>query len=200
MQISIKHNKCVQQLYISFSLIYLPMSRYNDHLHVPYDQNFFSPSFQRWYRPSSPLAEKGLPEPKFSFSSTQVPSLLDIDVRNSECVIESNHSSNSACSNSINSNSKHECWGAPGQDGRIECITTEADGCLKCLCKLRSWTAAWVPTTAAASTAADCKTNRCLWVSFNELAAATSPSHTHYSSQKETRVATIWQQKCADMD
>ena len=53
-----------------------------DHPHVSsFDPTFLSTPARRRYRPASPLAEEeGLP--RFSFQSTQVPSLLDIDVRN----------------------------------------------------------------------------------------------------------------------
>ena len=51
-----------------------------DHLHVP--SGSFSPHQRPRYRQNSPFAEEEGLEPRFSFESTQVPSLLDIDVRN----------------------------------------------------------------------------------------------------------------------
>ena len=54
------------------------MSR--DHLHVP--SGSFSPSHRPRFRANSPLAEEEGLGPRFSFDSTQVPSLLDIDIRN----------------------------------------------------------------------------------------------------------------------
>ena len=54
-----------------------------DHPHISsVDPDFLSSPARRRYRPASPFQEEeGLPV-RFSFHSTQVPSLLDIDVRN----------------------------------------------------------------------------------------------------------------------
>ena len=52
----------------------------NHHLHVP--SGSFSPQQRPRYRQNSPFAEEEGLEPHFSFESAQVPSLLDIDVRN----------------------------------------------------------------------------------------------------------------------
>ena len=55
-----------------------------DHPHVSsFDPAFLSSPARRRYRPASPFQEEeGLSPQRFSFQSTQVPSLLDIDVRN----------------------------------------------------------------------------------------------------------------------
>ena len=54
-----------------------------DHPHVPaIDPAFLSSPARRRYRPASPLAEEEGLSPQFTFQSNQVPSLLDIDVRN----------------------------------------------------------------------------------------------------------------------
>ena len=55
----------------------------DDHPHVSsFDPSFLSTPARRRYRPASPLDEDEGPSNHFSFQSTQVPSLLDIYVRN----------------------------------------------------------------------------------------------------------------------